>query len=80
VRSPFGGWPAGLYAKSLRRSGEVAWTNESTPSRFLVFLAAVPGIVARAGRAVAALCRDFRWADQDSNLDLTDYESAALTD
>src|SRR3954464_711308 len=25
VRSPRAGWPAGLYAKSLRRSGEMAW-------------------------------------------------------
>jgi hypothetical protein len=31
VRSPFGVWPAGLCAKSLRRSGEMALKNHSTP-------------------------------------------------
>jgi hypothetical protein len=40
------------------------------------FLGACPGHVL----APEAVIRDEQWARQDSNLDLTDYESAALTD
>ena len=38
------------------------------------------GTCARPGSQNLLISRAFGWARQDSNLDLTDYESAALTD
>jgi hypothetical protein len=44
VRSPFGAWPAVLFAKSLRRSGEVALAVGCTA--FAVVIPIVASIVA----------------------------------